>query len=146
MARCENLVYRDIVTSDIDQVREIHKILYPIDYEEKYFQDASRKIGFHGKPLKAIIVEDTEANKIIGFIFYQFLNPDECDQDNLFFMEPPEVCYILIIGLLPEYQDKGIGRKLVNSCLEDCLRRESCGCVRVLLLHAIMLSYHFLML
>jgi ribosomal protein S18 acetylase RimI-like enzyme len=86
-------------------------------------------IGIAGGELKSVIVE--LGTKIIGFIFFQLMLVDECEDKDLFVGENSvdSVIYILTLGVDNDYRRCGLGAKLISVCMQHGLLNPKCGMV-----------------
>ena len=75
---------------------------------------------------------------IVGFVAAQILDVYDMDEvdlfNNMFFDGPSSACYILTIGVLPEYRKAGIGSNLLRIVQDFAVNRDGCGGVSTSLL------------
>jgi hypothetical protein len=56
----DGIVYRSILPSDYDVIKALHAELFPISYQESYYQSAVNSLGFMDRPMKTILAEVSE--------------------------------------------------------------------------------------
>lgn len=148
-----SISFRKICPDDYHIIKRLHESMFPVQYSETYYANAVNEIGINNGKLSTIIAQGHDSSDIRGFIFYQFLRTDECEDQNLFFLNPAEVnyehmipmivyyvlmftssapsqvCYILILGLPEQYRRNRIGSTLMEMCLREASTRTNCGAV-----------------
>lgn len=144
------LRYRAVKTTDADQLKAIHDDLFPVKYNEQFYENACSNKGIGGLPLYCIVVTsmttslvaESQQNApfaeevIVGFILAQFLDASHCGDDDLFnsllYAMPKKVFYILTIGVVSGYRELKIGSNLLRMASEHAQTERECGCVSVL--------------
>lgn len=129
------IYFREILPHDLIDIKQLHEDIFPIRYSDEYYEATIHKQGLFDLPLATIVAISSITNKIIGFIFYQFLDTNECEDKNLFLSNPSQVCYVLVFGLQERYRRSGLGTILMNLCIEDAIRNKQCGCIYVHVIH-----------
>jgi histone acetyltransferase MCC1 len=125
------ILYRSVKPSDRNVLQELHDEFFPVKYSDKFYDGMSIGQGIHGLPLFSSIAVD-EHGAIIGFVFAQFLEyPSRSEDVDLFRLgqSPSKVCYILTLGVQPEYRRYGIASILISKCVEYAQSSPDCGAV-----------------
>jgi ribosomal protein S18 acetylase RimI-like enzyme len=102
--------------------------------------------------------------RIIGFVLAQFVDIDSVDEKYLIGSHPTgppsththtrtptnttsnvctELCYILTIGVRPQYAKLGLASKLLEGCVEYGRRSRSCGAIYLHVIHYNMPAINF---
>lgn len=83
--------FRSIRREDLVEIKKLHESMFPVRYSDDYFVGATENRGINNGKLQTIIAEDADTKEIAGFLFYQYLNMNECEDMNMFFSDPYEV-------------------------------------------------------
>ena len=127
-----NISFREVQPNDFQIIKLIHMQLFPIQYSDEFLSNATKGIGLNGRPLSSCIATSPDAeNDIVGFIFYQFIERDSCEESDILDPRSPatQTCYILTLGLLPQYRRGGLGGKLLKKCIDFATACTECGMV-----------------
>ena len=63
----DGIVYRSIQPSDYDVIKALHAELFPISYQEPYYQSAVNSLGFMDRPMKTILAEVSETRYVMDW-------------------------------------------------------------------------------
>lgn len=132
MAREEpasSLQCRPVQASDIDQLRALHQTCFPITYEEAFYE----KVVNSADGITCFVAT-TEQQQLVGFISArttavhgdarELLLPDLCGATTR-----RSACYILTLGVAPEFRRTGVASQLLLLVLDRCLASPSCQLV-----------------
>ena len=129
----ELLRYRGVKEEDYERLRYLHLELFPVQYPDSFFRNVTSGNGHRGKPVLTRVAVD-ETDTIVGFVIAQMLLTSEVEDQNLFdgsFFPPPEnICYIMTLGVAPEYARAGIASSLIGFVKETARGIPSCGAVK----------------
>lgn len=126
------LRYRPIERKDKAIIQKLHEDFFPVRYSSQFYDDIVQGIGIFNGKLYSIIVEKEEEGEVVGFVLAQLLEyPAQCEDHDLFNPtdKVSQVLYILTIGCVPEYRQRGIASRLIGMCVEYARSVESCGAV-----------------
>lgn len=124
--------FRTVRPNDFNAIKQIHMELFPIQYGDDFLINATKGIGLNGGPLfSSIVTAKDNEDDIIGFIFCQFIPRDICEESGAMDTQSPATytCYILTLGILPQYRREGLGEILLNTCLDYARSNRDCGMV-----------------
>jgi ribosomal protein S18 acetylase RimI-like enzyme len=124
--------FRSVRPGDFDRIRAIHRDLFPIQYADAFLSNATNGIGLNDSPLfSSIATAKDNDDDIIGFIFCQFIDRGRCEESEALHAQAPasQTCYILTLGIVPQYRRAGLGVVLLNHCLEYAQSNRDCGMV-----------------
>ena len=124
-----DLYFREIQTSDFQPIKNIHTLLFPVSYGDKFYKSICSGKGTDGLPIISIIATLRTTGEIVGFILAQIENTIE---SGLFSTRSAHdsACYILTLGTLPLFRRRGLATYLVNECRNHCISIKTCGAVR----------------
>ena len=136
------LEYRPVQPNDLNELKQLHELFFPLSYSDAFYNRAVKGIGIHGKRLYSIIVIDNIINenniiipKMVGFVLAQFINVLDCGDESLYYhslFQIPKhnkVCYILTIGIIETYRKHGIATYLIKQVIQYAKSNSKCGCV-----------------
>lgn len=115
----QDIFYRDLQPTDFCDVRAAHVQLFPIDYEDAFFEKAVRRLN---RILSYGAFDSSSGHeKLVGFVTARTVPLAEVDRMDRRYMglhhsslDGLTVVYILTLGVLPEYQKQGIATKLIH--------------------------------
>jgi hypothetical protein len=87
----DHFIYRNIHHDDLTELRLLHESMFPVHYSDDYFVGATENRGINNGTLHTIIAEDIKTKEIAGFLFFQYLHMNECEDLDMFFTDPYEV-------------------------------------------------------
>ncbi|KAG4107711.1 acyl-CoA N-acyltransferase [Neocallimastix lanati (nom. inval.)] len=122
---CNKVSLQQITPYNINNIKNINKMVFPITYNEQFYNDIIYK---YNKNLSRIALIN---NKAVGNICCR-IEPSSnhpaldsnCDE---------EVMYIMTIAVLPQYRRHSIGTVLLNYIVNYCQRNTH---IKTILLHA----------
>ena len=103
-----NINIREYKPTDEEGVYKINKLTLEISFKSLY------SIFHRNNPDLFLIAENTLSGQIIGFILVTITKKFELSESGL----------IYAIGIHPDYQKKGIGKKLIDELKENLLIRK----------------------
>jgi ribosomal protein S18 acetylase RimI-like enzyme len=126
--------FRPICASDFQEIKALHEEFFPVKYSDSFYKEACQSIGINKSHLFTAIAMDS--NKIIGFVFAQFIPLSESEDRSLVKSNAKylDACYILTLGIKPEYRRTGLASKLLLQCIDYAKLNKQCG---VIYLHVI---------
>lgn len=129
-----DFIFRSVQPEDRQEMQDLHVELFPIRYSDKFYDEMVQGIGMHGGKLHSLIVEDPVTKRIAGFAIVQFLRYFDQVEDREIFAHPlPKyACYILTLGVSPQYRRRGLASLLLSKCKEYANSNPQCGAVRFL--------------
>lgn len=144
----DNFEFRVIAPNDYDAIKALHEEFFPVRYSDHFFHQSCLSIGFKGGQLFTSLCVNKSTNQVIGFIFAQILPEYGCEDSGLLGNSTPRsssalkqeqhdspntssnyVCYILTVGLKPEYRRTGLGSELLRRCIAYAETNRYCGAV-----------------
>ena len=57
------LEYRPVQPNDLNELKQLHELFFPLSYSDAFYNRAVKGIGIHGKRLYSIIVIDNIINE-----------------------------------------------------------------------------------
>ena len=133
--------FRTVLPSDYDEIRAMHRSLFPLQYSDEFLRKACEGIGLSGGVLySSVVTVPGDKNRIVGFIFCQLIQRAMCEERDALdqHSHSPQTCYILTLGLMPPYRRSGLGQRLLSQCKEYASACEDCGMVRNLSISVLM--------
>ena len=157
-----NINFRSVLPDDIHSIKQLHEEFFPVRYNDEFFRDACMGLGVNNTPLYTCLAVKKTANfteKIIGFIFAQFISYDSSedkdiiklklvDADNAHLQtknknnktlnkfsshssesKQLEMLYILTLGVRKEYRRSGLASQLLSNSIEFAHKNTRCGCL-----------------
>jgi len=107
MTSGDEVQIRNMVQDDIDAVFQIDK---KIGVQDRAFTYADMIDGFIGGEIGMSFVAEL-SEQVIGFVLASIMYvPDQVT----------EICMIQVVGVDPDYRNRGIARKLVAALVENC--------------------------
>ena len=103
-----NIIIREYNPSDKNEVYKINEKSLEISFKSLY------DIFHRNHPDLFLVAEDTISNEIIGFILVSISRNFESNDTGL----------IYAIAIHPDYQNKGIGKNLINKLSENLKKRD----------------------
>lgn len=131
MAREEpgTLHCRAVQVADKDELRALHQACFPITYEEAFYEKV-----VHLADGISCFVASTCSNQLVGFITARttavhgdardLLLPDLCGATTR-----RCACYILTLGVAPDWRRTGVASQLLQLVLDRCQASPSCQLV-----------------
>jgi ribosomal protein S18 acetylase RimI-like enzyme len=139
------IIYRPIKASDKEELIELHKEWFPIDYTDDYFdkiiQPRSGKVYI--TLLATYFFDDQEF--ILGAVLAELNSKEEFlkqlpstyyDQIDIpffetinFFRAPLQFGYIMIIGVIDEMRKKNLGTVLIDKITQEFMKLKNCYCI-----------------
>eukprot|EP01023_Acetabularia_acetabulum_P050486 TRINITY_DN5468_c0_g2_i3.p1 TRINITY_DN5468_c0_g2~~TRINITY_DN5468_c0_g2_i3.p1 ORF type:complete len:263 (-),score=15.68 TRINITY_DN5468_c0_g2_i3:283-1071(-) len=123
-----NIQYRPLVREDFKQVKSAHKELFPIDYDDSFFEKAvgSREGIFSYAAVCG--------QQLVGFVTCKMVCLKCCDPVDRKMMElsnhvldDMHVIYVLTLGVLPSHQKQGIASQLIRYVVEHAVSNQCVG-------------------
>ncbi|GLC49192.1 hypothetical protein PLESTB_000192300 [Pleodorina starrii] len=122
-----NLHYRPLQQSDYDALKEIHRDLFPIDYEEVFFRKA---IGGEDRVFSwAALHNEYGRDHLVGFVTARLVYLYECDPMDRQVMGLTSKCldgegavYVLTLGVVSSCRQCGIARSLLGLVQQHAAR------------------------
>jgi len=102
-----NIRIREYIPIDEESVYKINKETLEVSFKSLY------NIFHRNNPDLFLVAEDLISNKIVGFILVTITKK----------FEPRDSGIIYAIAISPNYQNRGIGRKLIEKLSENLVRR-----------------------
>ncbi|RLN53491.1 hypothetical protein BBP00_00009295, partial [Phytophthora kernoviae] len=148
----ERVIYfRDLNSSDIPKVRELHEEWFPIRYNQAFYDGAAQGLWMETggplfarlavemnpsttelQPVRPLTDEDRREEHVLGVVTASTLplskvdDPDLISQDN---WEHTHVMYILTLGTKSSVRRMGIASALLQECIAQACRQTQCGAV-----------------
>ncbi|KAI5066534.1 hypothetical protein GOP47_0019158 [Adiantum capillus-veneris] len=127
------IAYRPIRPSDLDVLRELHDALFPIKYDADFF---SSVVYGHGI-ISWAAVDTSRAgllhDEIVGFVTTRVVSTAEIDTTGMLGYElgtsEKDLVYILTIGVIKSYRNKGIATSLIHRVLDYASTIPTCRAV-----------------
>lgn len=130
-----NVTYKKLEVKHIEQLAELHKILFPVKYSKEYF----RSIIHNNENIKiGAFIKIENVNYLIGFIlvkiyndyyFNSFISNEEITT-NLFnrsfltkMLFPYKIAYLSTIGVIDEFKRQGISTTLLFKVEKELTER-----------------------
>lgn len=125
-------IFSEIEPAHRQRLQELHQELFPVEYSEKFYDNAVQKVGIRGGKLFSSIAcqERNGSLEMVGFVLAQFIPSQECDETfNMFDAggEPQFVFYILTLGVDKSLRRSGLGTMMLKQCVEHASSNPSCG-------------------
>jgi len=95
------MIFRPMLAADLDEVVSIEKASMPSPWSKELFEEELRRSAAH-----YFVVE--EENQVAGYMGY---------------WEAPEEAHIINLAIAPFFRKKGLGLKMVESCMEYAAKR-----------------------
>lgn len=109
---------------DAAAVRKVHLRAFEGREDEARLVELLHAAG--AAPVSLVATAD---GRVVGHVLFSPAHIDECDPNGD--PDEPTILAVAPVGVLPEYQNKGIGSRLIREGLEVC-REAGCGAVVVL--------------
>ena len=142
----DNIIFRSIRESDLAELKELHEEFFPVRYNDDYYDSACREVGMNNGFLCTCIAECAITGQIAGFLFYQYISLDDCDDQDLIAedilpsllpktatnsslgngKECQCVSYVLILGCRQEWRRAGLASLMMSSCIEKSSSNKNC--------------------
>eukprot|EP00002_Diphylleia_rotans_P041054 TRINITY_DN9891_c0_g1_i1.p1 TRINITY_DN9891_c0_g1~~TRINITY_DN9891_c0_g1_i1.p1 ORF type:complete len:234 (+),score=50.05 TRINITY_DN9891_c0_g1_i1:81-782(+) len=128
------LTYREVVASDVDELRELHNQLFPIVYNDHFYD---RIISGTHYSMIAIDPDAPEAQKLVGFVTLDFKNASACEDSEILHDPQPNhtLAYIMTIGVKETYQRRGIAHQLLNYSINYARSFYNCKGIHLHVIH-----------
>ncbi|GFR47479.1 hypothetical protein Agub_g9208 [Astrephomene gubernaculifera] len=133
-----NLYYRPLQQNDYNALKAIHRDLFPIDYEEVFFQKA---VSGEDRVFSwAAVHSQNGRDHLVGFVTARLVYMHECDPVDRQVMGLSSRsldgccgCYVLTLGVVPSCRQCGIARCLLGLVQQHAARLRC----RAIFLHVI---------
>ncbi|KAK3233517.1 hypothetical protein CYMTET_56181 [Cymbomonas tetramitiformis] len=120
--------FRQLRPSDIEELKELHRALFPIDYEHEFYEKAvNGRDGIIGWILVDKRDMESGEESVAGFVTVRVQNLEDCDEMErellgwtmLEHLMPwrrkgKQLVYILTLGVKECYRKSGLGRALIQ--------------------------------
>lgn len=112
--------YRPICPGDEEQLRVLHVLLFPIDYEQQFYTRATRGYDdiFGWVAVERNVAEGQQLEEVVGFVTARLAPVEEADPQDRTLMQlganAGRVVYLLTIGAHPRLQRQGIAMDLLK--------------------------------
>lgn len=135
LANGSNFIFRSVKPDDRNEMQALHEELFPIRYNDSFYNEMVQGIGMHGGQLYSIIAEDPTTGHIAGFVIAQMLKyPEQIEDSNIFSYPFPKFgCYILTLGVASTYRRHGLATILLSKCKNYASNHSQCGAVSLFL-------------
>lgn len=114
--------YRPIRPSDLDVLKEMHEVLFPVKYEAEFFLNVVNNNGIVSWAAVDTSRADPQHDEIIGFVTTRVVAVAEIDTAGMLGYEVAKadrkLIYILTLGVIKPYRKLGIASSLLSKVLE----------------------------
>lgn len=130
----DSISFRSLIESDFEDIKALHDELFPVKYSDLFYTESCAGKGMGGRPLFSSVAISN--SRIVGFVLAQFVDLEHVDERYIIGQgNPLDVCYILTIGVRPEYAKLGLASRLLAGCVEYARRNKSCGAIYLHVIH-----------
>jgi len=112
---------RPVDASDVERLVLLHREWFPVRYGDDFYSSLTHNPASH-EPVFAMVAVRASDNEVVGAITAQIYKEWQVEDANLvsFSFSDQEVMYITTLGVIPEYRQRGIATRLLDTLLEFC--------------------------
>jgi len=127
-----NLQFRFLHPDDIDELKNLCKDCFPVEYPEEWYQEITKDDG------RFFSLASTLRGRIVGFIVAEIKTRVRCNKEDQDILSPSyplstPIAYILSLGVLRPFRCQGVGSLLLDNLLNHLTSKEHHTCKAVFL-------------